>query len=153
MPENGVEVTNLGYPCLDASLNTRVRLIDFCSIGDNRGWLTPLEEHRQIPFSVKRVYVIHGTLPDVSRGFHAHRDLEQVAVCVAGHCTFVIDDGRQRQEILLDSPNKGLHIKSMVWREMHDFSADCVLMVLANRLYDQSDYVRNYAEFQRLAQG
>ncbi len=112
-----------------------------------------MEENKEIPFLVKRVYVIHGTQSDIRRGFHAHRDLEQVAICVAGHCTFVIDDGQQRQEFLLDSPNRGLHIKSMIWREMHRFSANCVLLVLANRLYDPLDYVRDYAEFKRLVQG
>jgi dTDP-4-dehydrorhamnose 3,5-epimerase-like enzyme len=128
-------------------------LIYFHPIGDDRGWLTPLEENKEIPFSVKRVYVIHGTRPDISRGFHSHRDLEQVAICVAGHCTFVIDDGQRREKFLLDSPNQGLHIKSMTWREMHHFSPDCVLVILANRIYDPSDYVRNYAEFKRLVQG
>lgn len=132
---------------------TQTGLIEFPAIGDRRGWLTPLEEHKEIPFAVKRVYVIYGTQPDISRGFHAHRDLEQVAICVAGHCTFVTDDGRQRQEFLLDTPNKGLYIKSLIWREMHHFSADCVLLVLANQLYDPSDYVRDYAEFQRLVDG
>ena len=137
----------------NSSAATQPRLIDFHAIGDHRGWLTPLEEHKEIPFSVKRVYVIHGTLPDISRGFHAHRDLEQVAICVAGQCTFVTDDGQQRQEFLLNSPNQGLYMKSMIWREMHHFSPDCVLVVLANRLYDPLDYVRDYAEFQRLVQG
>lgn len=129
------------------------QLIELHTIGDHRGWLTPLEEQKEIPFSVKRVYVIHGTQPNISRGFHAHRDLEQIAICVAGHCTFVTDDGQQRQEFHLDSPNQGLYMKSMIWREMHNFSPDCVLVVLANRLYDPSDYVRDYAEYQRLLQG
>lgn len=129
------------------------RLIDFHAIGDHRGWLTAMEEGKEIPFAVKRVYVIHGTLFNISRGFHAHRDLEQLAICVSGHCTFITDDGQRRQEIILNTPNKGLHMKSMIWREMHHFSPDCVLVVLANRLYDPTDYVRDYAEFKRLVQG
>ena len=134
-------------------MDTQTQLIHFAPIGDHRGWLTPLQEHNEIPFAVKRVYVIHGTSPGVSRGFHAHCDLEQLAICVAGRCTFVIDDGRHRQVFLLDSPNQGLHIKSPIWREMHDFSRNCVLLVLTNRLYDPSDYIRDYAEFKRLVQG
>ncbi len=129
------------------------RLIDFHPIGDHRGWLTAMEEGKDIPFEVKRVYVIYGTLKEISRGFHAHRDLEQLAICVSGHCTFMTDDGQRRQEFILDTPNKGLYIKSMIWREMHHFSSDCVLVVLANRLYDPTDYVRDYAEFKRLVQG
>lgn len=129
------------------------KLIDFHAIGDHRGWLTAMEEGKEIPFLVKRVYVIHGTLINISRGFHAHRDLEQLAICVSGHCTFITDDGERRQEFILNTPNKGLYLRSMIWREMHHFSPDCVLVVLANRLYDPGDYVRDYAEFKRLAQG
>jgi dTDP-4-dehydrorhamnose 3,5-epimerase-like enzyme len=131
----------------------RLGLIEFRAIGDQRGWLTPLEEGKEIPFPVKRVYMIYGTLPEISRGFHAHRDLEQVAICVAGSCTFIVDDGFQRQEYVLDSPSRGLYINSMVWREMHRFSPDCVLVVLASRLYDESDYIRDYMEFKRMATG
>lgn len=129
------------------------RLIEFRAIGDHRGWLTPLEEGKEIPFPVKRVYVIYGTLPEISRGFHAHRDLEQVAICVAGRCTFVVDDGVRRQEYVLDTPSRGLYLNSMVWREMHHFSPDCVLVVLASRLYDDSDYIRDYDEFKRMTTG
>lgn len=133
--------------------NRRSGLIEFRSIGDHRGWLTPLEEGKEIPFVVKRVYLIYGTLPEISRGFHAHQDLEQVAICVSGQCTFVVDDGTQRDEIVLNAPNRGLYIGSMVWREMHDFSPDCILVVLASRLYDDSDYIRDYSEFKRMVQG
>jgi hypothetical protein len=137
----------------ESSAEPQPRVIKFQAIGDHRGWLTPLEENKEIPFAVKRVYVIHGTLIDISRGFHAHRDLEQLAICVSGYCTFITDDGQRRQEFILDTPNKGLYMKSMIWREMHHFSPDCVLVVLASRLYDPSDYVRDYAEFKRLVQG
>lgn len=127
-----------------------VRLLEFQAIGDERGWLTALEEGSDLPFSVRRVYTIYGTLPNVSRGFHAHHDLEQIAICVAGRCTFLVDDGRSRAEFVLDSPNKGLYIGSPVWREMHHFSLDCVLVVLASRPYDPDDYIRDYSEFKAL---
>ncbi|MGF1730478.1 sugar 3,4-ketoisomerase [Photobacterium kasasachensis] len=124
-----------------------LKLVNFKSLGDERGGLISLEGNRNIPFDIKRVYYIYDTEAGVSRGFHAHRDLKQIAVCVKGSCKFIIDDGDVRQEVLLDSPLKGLLIESMQWREMHEFSSDCVLMVLASELYDEDDYIRDYEEF------
>lgn len=126
-------------------------LVTLRAIGDERGWLTPVETGKDIPFDIRRVYFIYGTKADIRRGLHAHRDLEQIAICVAGSCTFLLDNGESTCEILLDSPSQGLYISSMIWREMYNFSEDCVLMVLASRLYDESDYIRNYADFLELA--
>jgi dTDP-4-dehydrorhamnose 3,5-epimerase-like enzyme len=126
-----------------------IKLIDFPPLGDDRGSLVALEANKTIPFDIKRVYYIFGTQPGVSRGFHAHRMLQQVAVCVTGKCRMALDNGSRREEIWLDSPTKGLMISGLVWREMHDFSPDCVLLVLANEHYDKTDYIRNYDEFQR----
>lgn len=126
-----------------------IKTIFFPPLGDERGSLVALEAHKTVPFEVKRVYYIFGTRPSVSRGFHAHRALQQVAVCVTGKCRMVLDDGAQREEIWLDSPTKGLLIGNFVWREMHDFSSDCVLLVLASEHYDDADYIRSYDEFKR----
>lgn len=121
--------------------------INFPSLGDERGSLVALEGAKTVPFEIKRVYYIFGTQPGVARGFHAHRKLQQVAVCVTGKCRMVLDDGEKREEAWLDSPNKGLVIGDMVWREMHDFSSDCVLLVLASEHYDEGDYIRLYSNF------
>ncbi|MGY1877614.1 MULTISPECIES: sugar 3,4-ketoisomerase [Pseudomonas] len=129
-----------------------IKLISFESNGDGRGQLVSLEEQREIPFSIKRVYYMTNMKPSVPRGFHAHKNLRQVAVCVSGHCRFILDDGNTRQEIWLDSPSKGLLIEQMTWREMHDFSHDCVLLVIASEYYDESDYIRDYVEFKKVAQ-
>ncbi len=120
--------------------------------GDERGSLVALESH-DIGFPVRRVYYIYGTEAGVSRGGHAHRDLEQLAICVAGSCVFLLDDGARREEVRLDRPNVGLRISSMIWREMHDFSPDCVLLVLASHPYDEADYIRDRAAFLSLARG
>ena len=120
-------------------------------MGDDRGCLTALESNKNIPFSIQRVYYIYQTLPNIRRGLHAHQDLQQVAICVAGSCSFLLDDGLVKQEIHLDSPTKALYIGSMVWREMFDFSSNCVLMVLANHHYDEADYIRDYEKFRRLS--
>ncbi|MDX7688321.1 FdtA/QdtA family cupin domain-containing protein [Aeromonas caviae] len=125
----------------------QIKLIPLQAHGDDRGSLIALEEGKNIPFPVKRVYYLFNTKEGVSRGFHAHKALKQVAIAVRGSCRFVLDDGKERVEVLLDNPAQGLLIESFMWREMHDFSDDCVLMVLADQLYDESDYIRNYNEF------
>lgn len=126
------------------------RLIDLEVKGDERGQLIALEALRNVPFAIRRAYFIYGTQAGVARGFHAHRRLWQVAACVSGGCRMLLDDGRDRREIELDRPNKALLIPPMVWHEMHDFSEDCVLLVLADDVYEESDYIRNYDDF-RLA--
>ncbi|QXB22134.1 WxcM-like domain-containing protein [Lelliottia amnigena] len=124
-----------------------VKLIPLQAHGDARGSLIALEEEHNIPFQIKRVYYMFNTKEGVRRGFHAHKRLKQVAIAVRGSCRFVLDDGIERVELLLDNPAQGLVIDSCIWREMYDFSEDCVLMVLADCLYDESDYVRDYEKF------
>jgi dTDP-4-dehydrorhamnose 3,5-epimerase-like enzyme len=108
-----------------------------------------LEGDKTVPFEIKRVYYIFDTKSGVSRGFHAHKELQQVAICVRGSCRMILDDGKVRQDALIDSPIRGLLIGNLVWREMHDFSEDCVLLVLASEHYDEADYLRDYDEFIR----
>lgn len=124
-----------------------VKLIDFPVRGDARGSLVAVEQFSNVPFAIKRVYYLYGTLNGVSRGFHAHIALTQVAVCVSGSCRMLLDDGTVREDILLDNPSKGIVIEPMMWHEMHDFSPDCVLLVLASDHYDESDYIRDYERF------
>lgn len=123
------------------------KLIDFKTLGDDRGSLIAIEEGYNAPFDIKRVYYIFDTKKEVERGFHAHINLKQIAISVKGTCTFVLDNGKNREEIKLDNPNKGLFIEGLIWREMKNFSSDCVLVVLASEHYDESDYIRNYDKF------
>ena len=132
-------------------LPARCKIVTLPSLGDQRGSLTPIERATGLSFDIARVYFIYGTVSGVSRGFHAHRNLNQLAVCVSGSCNLVVDDGSKRSEVRLDGPEHGLEMGRMIWREMHDFSADCVLAVLADRPYDKFDYIRDYEEFVRLA--
>ena len=124
-----------------------IKLIDFPPLGDERGSLVALESNKAVPFDIKRVYYLFGTKEGVSRGFHAHKALKQVAVCVTGKCKMLLDDGEEKAEVWLDSSTKGIVIESMVWHEMHDFSKDCVLLVLASEYYDEADYIRDYDDF------
>lgn len=124
-----------------------VRWLKLPVLGDQRGSLVAIESAKSIPFDVKRVYYIYHTKAGVSRGFHAHKKLQQVVICVSGKCEMILDDGYEQEAIWLDSPEKGLLIDGMIWREMHSFSEDCVLLVLASEHYDEADYIRNYDEF------
>jgi dTDP-4-dehydrorhamnose 3,5-epimerase-like enzyme len=128
-------------------LESLIKIINFNSFGDERGSLVALEADRNIPFPIKRLYYIFDTKAGVSRGFHAHRELKQVAVAVKGSCRFVLDNGTNRESVVLDNPLTGLLIDSFVWREMHEFSEDCVLLVFASAYYDEADYIRNYDDF------
>jgi len=124
---------------------------DFKTSADERGALSVVEGGRDIPFEIKRVYYIYNTKPDVRRGCHAHKSLKQVLICMQGSCHILLDDGTERQELILEMPGKGLFIGDMVWREMYDFSPDCVLVVLASDHFNEADYIRNYDDFIRAA--
>lgn len=143
-------VNNIGHYLNDLNGNkamSLIKIVNFLPLGDERGSLVSLEAGKSVPFDIKRVYYIFDTKEGGSRGYHAHRNLKQVAVCVKGSCRFILDDGYKQEEIILDSSTKGVLIEGLIWREMHEFTSDCVLMVLASEHYDESDYIRNYDEF------
>ncbi|BCK18645.1 FdtA/QdtA family cupin domain-containing protein [Vibrio cholerae] len=124
-----------------------IRWIDFPVIGDERGNLVALEANKLIPFDIKRVYYLFGMQSDLPRGFHAHRELVQVAVCIKGSCDILMDNAQEKEIVKLKSPNRGLVIDVMQWHEMNNFSDDCVLLILASDYYDESDYIRSYDDF------
>jgi dTDP-4-dehydrorhamnose 3,5-epimerase-like enzyme len=124
-----------------------VNCIDFKVLGDHRGQLVALEENRNVPFDIKRIYYIFGTPEKVERGFHAHHKLKQLLICVHGECTFVLDNGLKKEEIHLATNNKGLLIEPYIWHEMKNFSKGAVLLALASEFYDESDYIRDYETF------
>ncbi len=126
-----------------------IQLVDIPQRGDFRGQLSVAELGGALPFPVRRVYWIHGTKPGVSRGFHAHMELRQLCVCVAGSVRLSLFDGRREESVILDSSTRGLLIGTSLWREMHDFSPDCVLMVFADAEYDEADYIRDRDQFIR----
>lgn len=115
--------------------------------GDERGQLVALEGHKDIPFEIKRVYYMYDTGEGVRRGFHAHRSLEQILICIHGSCKILLDNGEEKKVVSLEKPYEGLYIANNMWREMFDFSPDAVLMVLASDYYDESDYIRKYEVF------
>ena len=130
-----------------------VQLVPIPVHGDARGQLSVVEVGGALPFIVRRAYWIHGTRPDVSRGFHAHKKLRQLCVCVVGSVKVSLFDGQREESVVLDSPASGLLIGPGLWREMHDFSPDCVLMVFADTQYDETDYILDRATFTAYASG
>ena len=115
--------------------------------GDDRGQLVALEEFIDIPFEIKRVYYMYETGEGVRRGFHAHKSLEQILICIHGTCKILLDNGFEKKIVPLEKPYEGLYISNDMWREMYDFSPDAVLLVLASDLYDETEYIRDYDEF------
>ena len=119
-------------------------------VQDLRGMLSFAEMGREVPFEVKRYFLVFGVSSKETRGEHAHRTLHQFLICVHGRCHVVADDGKNRQEFVLDSPSLGIHLSPMVWGIQYKYSEDAVLLALASERYDASDYVRSYAEFLEL---
>lgn len=115
------------------------------------GSLIALEESRNIPFEIKRVYYIYGVNSSDSRGAHAHKESNQMLICVHGSCEILLDDAKVQKRLILDKPDMGLFQKKMIWGEMQNFSKDCVLMVLSDDFYSTDDYIRDYDQFLELA--
>ncbi len=113
-------------------------------IPDLRGFLTAAEN---LPFEIKRYFLVFDVPSREVRGEHAHRTCHQFLVCVHGECRVIADDGREREEIVLDSPSIGVHLSPMVWATQYRYSADAVLLVLASDVYKPEDYIRDYSEF------
>lgn len=120
--------------------------------GDERGQLIALEENKDIPFEIKRVYYMYDTGEGVVRGHHAHKSLEQILICIHGTCRILLDNGIEKKVVSLEKPYEGLYISNDIWREMYDFSSDAVLLVLASDYYKEEDYIRNYEEFLKFVQ-
>jgi len=149
------------------------KILDLEVHGDQRGSLISIESNKNIPFTLKRIYYLFNTNVSESRGFHAHRNLEQLLICVNGSCEIKVQNNEKTSWFKLASPAKGLYIKDLVWREMHawfklaspakglyikdlvwremhDFSHDCILLVIASHEYDEFDYIRSFNEFKRI---
>ena len=114
---------------------------------DLRGALSFGEIEHHLPFTPKRFFVVYDVPSKEVRGEHAHHKLHQFLVCLKGTCSIVVDDGRQRDEVVLDSPAVGLHIPPLVWGIQYQYSEDALLLVLASDVYQADDYIRDYDEF------
>ena len=121
-----------------------VAIYRFPLVPDLRGSLAAAEN---VPFEIKRYFTVFDVPSREVRGEHAHRECHQFLACVHGECHLIVDDGKQREEIVLDSPSIGVHIAPMVWATQYRYSPDAVLLVFASDVYKPADYIRDYAEF------
>lgn len=122
------------------------QIIDIRKYTDDRGYLSVVESCVDIPFEIKRIYYLY-MVPEVARGAHAHKKLQQLLIATSGSVDVIMDDGANKQTFHLDKPWKGLLIPPGLWRDLENFSVGAVLMCLASEKYDAADYIRDYNAF------
>lgn len=123
------------------------KTIFFHEMGDERGNLVVIEGDQDIPFSIKRVFYMYGSDPDIIRGQHANRRSSFVLINVSGTSKVRITNGKEEIIVVLDKPRMGIYIPPMFWKDMYDFSSDSVLLVLSDEHYDANEYIREYSEY------
>lgn len=124
-----------------------IQLLNFDQKGDERGNLIVVESHGNIPFTIQRAFYMLKTQNEVARGCHANRNSEFVLINIQGSVIIDTDDGNHKQSFTLDQADQGLYLPNMVWKEMHHFSEDSILLVLSNQAYDEHEYIRDYPQF------
>ena len=122
------------------------KVIDIRRYTDTRGYLSVVENGLDIPFDIKRIYYLY-MVPEVARGAHAHKELQQLLIATSGSVEVIMDDGNEKKSFMMDRPWKGLLIPSGLWRDLENFSGGAVLLCLASEKYDANDYIRDYKEF------
>ena len=125
-------------------------LVKLPIVHNRAGNLTALENNKNIPFPIKRIYYLYDVPGGSERGGHAHKELQQFIVAASGAFDVLIDDGINKKIVHLDRPYIGLHIVPGIWRELLNFSSGSVCLVIASHKYDESDYLREYSEFMKL---
>lgn len=124
-------------------MNEKYKIINFNEFGDENGKLVAIENSENIPFDIKRVFYIYGTKERIVRGQHANKISRFVLICLSGSCEVKVYDMEEKIEenFVLDSPKKGLYLDRMIWKDMYNFSEDCVLLVLSDSEYMKDEYV------------
>jgi len=115
-----------------------------------KGFISILEETKNVPFNIARVYYIYRVPKNIVRGHHAHKNLQQIAFCPYGKIAIILDNGYKKTKCLLDQPEKTLYIGKGIWHEMKWLKKDSVLCVIASEKYDEDDYVRDYKVFKKM---
>ena len=133
--------------CGIVSGETGAKVFSLPHFADLRGDLNVLEFGETLPFPVKRMFWTYNVGSTDVRGEHAHKVCEQFLIAVRGSLNVIVDDGKRREEFILDSPSRGLHLPAGCWGIQYKHSTDCVLMVLASHPYDENDYIRDYGQF------
>jgi dTDP-4-dehydrorhamnose 3,5-epimerase-like enzyme len=123
-------------------------LITFDKNHQIKGNLTAVSNNKEVPFAIKRIYYLYDVPGGLSRGAHAHKELQQLVIALSGSFDITLDDGNAKRTFQLSKPNMGLLIPSGLWRELNNFSSGSICMVLASELYDEHDYIRDYDKFE-----
>jgi hypothetical protein len=126
---------------------SKVQILNFPKLSDARGDLSFVEYPQHIPFEMKRIFYLYKISDNESRGNHAHKQLEQIFIPLAGAFQAILDDGKTKQSFQLDKPWQGIYIPPMIWTELTDFLPSSVCLVLASDTYKEEDYHRNYQDF------
>jgi hypothetical protein len=111
------------------------------------GNLTSVNNLIEVPFEIKRVYYLYDIPGGLSRGGHAHKDLQQLIIALSGSFDLIVDDGKVKRTFNLTQPNKGVYMPAGLWRDLDNFSSGSICMVLASLEYSEDDYIRDYEEF------
>ncbi|CCG53755.1 Protein of unknown function [Flavobacterium indicum GPTSA100-9 = DSM 17447] len=124
----------------------KIKLIDIPKITNTKGNIGVIENDT-IPFDVKRVYYLFDVPSGAKRGGHAHKKLKQILIAISGSFDVVLKDGKKKEVVTLNRPDKGLLIENNIWRELENFSSGAVCLVLASEVYDEEDYIRSFKEY------
>ncbi len=124
-------------------MEKKYKLLEFPELGDERGHLVVIENLKNIPFEIKRIFYIYGTKPDVIRGQHANKISRFVLINLCGSCKIKVNDGENEEIIILDKPHHGIYLDRMVWKDMYEFSEDSILLVLSDSIYLKDEYIRD----------
>ena len=130
--------------------NKKHYLFEIKPFSDEDGFLAVIEEEKQIPFKIRRIFYEYGVVRNSLRGKHANRNSQFCLIAVSGSCDVIVDDGISETSYKLDNPNKVLYLNKMVWKTMTNFSDNCVLLVLSDCLYDKNEYIRDYDKYLEL---
>lgn len=129
-----------------------VRLIELADIRADNGRVLVSEFPDTLPFVVRRMFSVYDVPEAEARGTHAHRECEQLLMCLRGSVVALVDDGESRREVRLDRPTQALYMPKLTWGTQRDYSKDAMLMVLASDPYDADDYIHDYTEFLALVE-
>ena len=122
------------------------KIIDIPKINNTKGNIGVIQNDT-IPFDVKRVYYLFDVPSGAKHGGHAHKKLKQVILAISGSFDVVLKDGKSKEIITLNRPDKGLLIENNIWRELENFSSGSVCLVLASEEFSEDDYIRSYKEY------
>ena len=122
------------------------KIIDIPKINNTKGNIGVIENDT-IPFDIKRVYYLFDVPSGAKRGGHAHKKLKQVLIAISGSFDVVLKNGKSKEIITLNRPDKGLLIENNIWRELQNFSSGSVCLVLASEVFSEDDYIRSYKDY------